>query len=86
MTHTIKQFLSDSELLLNAVGEGVYGFDANGHAVFVNTAAEQMTGWLAEELLGKNIHEYHHHSHENGEDYPVDECKIYNTMRDGVKR
>jgi len=86
MTHTIKQFLSDSELLLNAVGEGVYGFDANGHAVFVNPAAEQMTGWLAEELLGKNIHEYHHHSHENGDEYPVDECKIYNTMRDGVKR
>jgi len=86
MTHTIKQFLSDSELLLNAVGEGVYGFDANGHAVFVNPAAEQMTGWLAEELLGKNIHEYHHHSHENGDEYPVDECKIYSTMRDGVKR
>ncbi len=86
MTHTIKQFLSDSELLLNAVGEGVYGFDANGHAVFVNPAAEQMTGWPAEELLGKNIHEYHHHSHENGEEYPVEECKIYNTMRDGVKR
>ncbi|MCW8834699.1 MAG: sigma 54-interacting transcriptional regulator [Colwellia sp.] len=86
MTHTIKQFLSDSELLLNAVGEGVYGFDANGHAVFINPAAEQMTGWPAEELLGKNIHEYHHHSHENGEKYPVDECKIYNTMRDGEKR
>lgn len=86
MTHTIKQFLSDSELLLNAVGEGVYGFDANGHAVFVNPAAEQMTGWLAEELLGKNIHEYHHHSHENGDEYPVDECKIYGTMRDGIKR
>jgi PAS domain S-box-containing protein len=86
MTHTIKQFLSDSELLLNAVGEGVYGFDAEGHAVFVNPAAEQMTGWLAEELLGKNIHEYHHHSHENGDEYPVEQCKIYNTMRDGVKR
>ena len=86
MTHTIKQFLSDSELLLNAVGEGVYGFDANGHAVFVNPASEQMTGWPAEELLGKNIHEFHHHSHENGDDYPVEECKIYNTMRDGVNR
>ncbi len=86
MSHTIKQFLSDPELLLNAVGEGVYGFDADGNAVFVNPAAEQMTGWSAEELLGKNIHEYHHHSHENGENYPIEECKIYNTMRDGVKR
>jgi PAS domain S-box-containing protein len=86
MSQAIKQFLSDPELLLNAVGEGVYGFDAEGKAVFVNPASEQMTGWTAEELLGKNIHEYHHHSHENGEEYPIDECEIYNTMRDGVKR
>ncbi len=86
MSHTIKQFLSDPELLLNAVGEGVYGFDAQGNAVFVNPAAEHMTGWPAHELLGKNIHEYHHHSHENGDEYPVEQCEIYNTMRDGVKR
>lgn len=86
MSHAIKQFLSDPELLLNAVGEGVYGFDADGNAVFVNPASEQMTGWSAEELLGKNIHEYHHHSHENGGMYPIDECEIYNTMLDGVKR
>ena len=86
MSHTIKQFLSDPELLLNAVGEGVYGFDAQGKAVFVNPAAEHMTGWPAHELLGKNIHEYHHHSHENGDEYPVEQCEIYNTMRDGVKR
>jgi PAS domain S-box-containing protein len=45
-----------------------------------------MTGWKAEELLGKNIHEYHHHSHENGVPYPSHECHIYNTMRDGIER
>ncbi len=86
MSHTIKQFLANPKLLLNAVGEGVYGFDLEGNAVFINPAAEQMTGWKAEELLGKNIHQYHHHSHENGEHYPVEECKIYNTMRDGIER
>ena len=62
----IKQYLADSDLLLNAVGEGIYGFDLQGHAVFVNPAAEQMTGWQAAELLGKNIHQYHHHSHADG--------------------
>ena len=86
MTANIKEFLADSQLLLNAVGEGVYGFDKNGHAVFVNPASEQMTGWKAAELLGKNIHQYHHHSHANGENYPCEECNIYNTMRDGIAR
>ena len=86
MSEHIEEFLVNSNLLLNAVGEGVYGFDINGNAVFINPASEQMTGWKAEELLGKNIHEYHHHSHENGTPYPCNECHIYNTMRDGVER
>ena len=86
MSEHIEEFLVNSNLLLNAVGEGVYGFDINGNAVFINPASEQMTGWKAEELLGKNIHEYHHHSYENGTPYPCNECHIYNTMRDGVER
>ena len=86
MSDHIEQFLVNSNLLLNAVGEGIYGFDINGNAVFINPASEQMTGWKAEELLGKNIHEYHHHSHENGVPYPSHECHIYNTMRDGIER
>ena len=86
MSTDIKQFLANPELLLNAVGEGVYGFDINGNAVFINPAAELMTGWKTDELLGKNIHQYHHHSHANGEPYPNEECNIYNTMRDGVER
>lgn len=86
MSDSIEKFLVNSNLLLNAVGEGVYGFDSNGNVVFINPAAEQMTGWQAKELLGKNIHEYHHHSHEDGTPYPCDECHIYNTMRDGIER
>ena len=53
----IKEFLNDPTLLLNAVGEGIYGFDLSGNAVFVNPAAERMTGWKADELLGKKIHQ-----------------------------
>ena len=86
MPDNIEQFIVSSNLLLNAVGEGVYGFNINGNAVFINPAAEKMTGWKAKELLGKNIHEYHHHSHENGDPYPSHQCHIYNTMRDGIER
>lgn len=82
----IKQFLNDPTLLLNAVGEGIYGFDLSGNAVFINPAAERMTGWQAAELLGKKIHQYHHHSHADGRPYPADECQIYCTMFDGKHR
>lgn len=82
----IKQFLTDPTLLLNAVGEGIYGFDLSGNAIFVNPAAERMTGWRAEELLGKKIHQYHHHTHADGSPYPANECQIYCTMFDGKRR
>ncbi|MBH0051269.1 sigma-54 interaction domain-containing protein [Pseudoalteromonas sp. SWYJZ19] len=82
----IKQFLNDPKLLLNAVGEGIYGFDLSGNAVFINPAAERMTGWRSEELLGKKIHQYHHHTHADGTPYPADECQIYCTMFDGKRR
>ncbi|KZN43023.1 Fis family transcriptional regulator [Pseudoalteromonas luteoviolacea CPMOR-2] len=86
MSSVIKHFLNDPKLLLNAVGEGIYGFDLSGNAVFINPAAEKMTGWGADELLGKKIHQYHHHSHADGSDYPADECQIYKTMFDGETR
>ena len=86
MKQNIKHYLADSELLLNAVKEGVYGFDIEGRAVFVNPAAERMTGWKARELLGQHIHEYHHHTKADGSHYPASECEIYGTMQDGISR
>ncbi|CAH9058123.1 Anaerobic nitric oxide reductase transcription regulator NorR [Pseudoalteromonas holothuriae] len=86
MANRVNHFLGDTELLLNAVGEGIYGFDLSGNAVFVNPAAERMTGWHADELLGKKIHQYHHHSHADGTPYPADQCQIYCTMFDGKQR
>ena len=86
MNKEIKAYLADSQLLLNAVGEGIYGLDAQGRAIFINPAAEAMTGWTSTELLGKNIHQFHHHSYSNGEPYPACDCKIFNTAIDGISR
>lgn len=86
MSSPLSQFLADPSILLNSVGEGIYGFDLDGNAVFINPAAEQMTGWKAQELLGKRIHEYHHHSHCDGRPYPAEECNIYQTVKDGKVR
>ena len=86
MNNEIKAYLADSELLLNAVGEGIYGLDAQGEAIFINPSAEAMTGWSSAELLGKNIHQFHHHSYSNGDPYPACDCKIFKTVLDGVSR
>ena len=74
------------ELILTSIGEGVYGLDKHGRATFVNPAAEQMTGWTEEDLLGKVIHDFHHHTHDDGRHYPKEECPVYQTVRDGKQR
>jgi PAS domain S-box-containing protein len=81
-----KTFAEQNQLLLNAVGDGIYGVDAQGRATFVNPAAERILGWRAEELLGKNIHQAIHHSHTDGSDYCVADCPIFAAFRDGSVR
>jgi PAS domain S-box-containing protein len=69
--------------LLEAMSEGVYGLDADGLATFVNPAAERITGWSSVDILGKNIHQFHHHSHADGRPYPDTDCPIYKTRLTG---
>ena len=69
--------------LLDAMSEGVYGLDADGLATFVNPAAERITGWSSDDILGKNIHQFHHHSHADGSPYPDKDCPIYKTRLTG---
>lgn len=70
-----------NQLILNAAGEGIYGVNGNGKATFVNRAAQEMLGWTADDLLGRDIHAVIHHHHANGELYPSHDCPIYRAFR-----
>lgn len=71
------------ELILKAVGDGVYGVDCEGNTTFVNEAATQILGWRAEDVIGKSLHDTHHHSYPDGTLYPKDECPIFAAFTDG---
>ena len=73
-----------NELLLAAVGEGIYGIDRDGCTTFVNPAATELTGWLEADLLGRPMHDLHHHTRVDGSPYPREECPIYAATRDGA--
>ncbi|ETX13729.1 PAS sensor protein [Roseivivax halodurans JCM 10272] len=70
-----------NHLILNAAGEGIYGVNADGKTTFVNRAAQEMLGWTAEELLGRDMHTTIHHHHLNGCAYPAQDCPIYRAFR-----
>jgi PAS domain S-box/diguanylate cyclase (GGDEF) domain len=43
------------ETTLVSVGDGVISCDKNGHVLFINRVAEELTGWQKKEALGKPI-------------------------------
>jgi PAS domain S-box-containing protein len=77
---------AQTDLILDAAGEGIYGLDLNGCCAFVNPAAARMTGHSVEELLDQPMHNVVHHSHGNGDEYPRTDCPIYAAFKDGMIR
>ncbi len=71
-------------LLLSSVGDGIYSINKQGLCTFINPVGAKMLGLESDAVLGKNIHKIHHHTHETGEHYPVEECPIYAAVQDGI--
>lgn len=72
---------AQNQLILEAAGEGIYGINAEGKATFVNRAAQEMLGWNAEDLIGRELHSIIHHHHLDGGKFPAHECPIYDSFR-----
>lgn len=70
-------------LLLDSTGEGIYGIDLEGNCTFINRAGADMLGYAPAQVLGRNMHELVHHSHEHGGHYPEAECPILKAFRKG---
>jgi PAS domain S-box-containing protein len=45
------------EHILESIPEGVVGHDRERRIIYLNRAAEEITGWPRDELLGKDCHE-----------------------------
>lgn len=82
--HDLERLRRQHQLILNSVGDGVYGVDLEGRVTFVNPAAAHMIGWEATDLIGKSMHHLVHHSRLDGSPYPVEKCPIYAAFQDGI--
>lgn len=75
-----------NELILNSAGEGIIGLDERGNITFVNPAAAKMTGYEVTELVGQPLHQYLHHSKQDGTCYSAKDSPIYAVLKDGISR
>lgn len=71
-------------LLLESTGEGIFGIDMDGCCTFINRAGADMLGYAPAEVLGCNMHELAHHTHEGGAHYPEHLCPIFNAFRQAL--
>ena len=70
-------------LLLDSIGEGIFGIDLDGRCTFVNPAALSLLGYRTDMVLGRNMHELVHHTHADGRHYPECDCPIFKAFRLG---
>ncbi|WP_167737479.1 hybrid sensor histidine kinase/response regulator [Sphingomonas parva] len=54
----------------------LFVMDARQQCVFMNRAAELLTGYGLGEMAGRTLHEVIHHTHPDGRPYPLEDCPI----------
>jgi len=69
------------ELILESVGDGIYGVDLDARLTFINEAGAKILGYTPEQLTGRDIHEVIHHSHADGTAYSKSTSPILQALR-----
>ncbi|MGB7078453.1 MAG: PAS domain S-box protein [Xanthobacteraceae bacterium] len=76
---------ADLRLVLDSATDGVYCVDTDGITTMCNAAFLRMLGIAREQdAIGRKLHDVIHHARPDGSPYPLEECPIYRTARDGV--
>ncbi len=74
------------ELLMDSVGEGIYGIDVNGNCIWANNECARLIGVESPtELIGQNMHDLHHRMRNDGSHNQKEESNIYKAFIDGAK-
>lgn len=72
-TQPYKQYL---EAICNNATLALFVMDERQHCVYMNPAAEQLTGYTIAEVQGRALHDVIHHTRPDGTPYPLCECPI----------
>lgn len=78
MIRLLDENKEDLRLILDSSAEAIYGIDRDGNCTFCNRSCLSMLGYQDEsQMLGKNTHRLILHTHTDGSDYPVEQCRIF---------
>jgi PAS domain S-box-containing protein len=69
------------ELILESVGDGIFGIDLDGRVTFINEAGASALGYAPEQLRGRDLHDLIHHSKADGTPYSRSTSPILQALR-----
>lgn len=64
------------DTILDNTTMAVFLMDDRQQCVFMNRAAETLTGYAFHETIGRRLHDVIHHTHPDGTPFPLEECAI----------
>lgn len=64
------------DVILSNTTMAVFLMDERQHCVFMNRAAEKLTGYAFHETTGRPLHDVIHHTYPDGSPFPLWECAI----------
>ncbi|MBE9138402.1 GAF domain-containing protein [Nodosilinea sp. LEGE 07088] len=81
---SFKRLSHQNELILDSVGEGIYGIDLRGHVTFVNPAAAETLGYATDKVLGQFMHHLIAPTQPDGTPYGWKQSPVFKTLTDGT--
>jgi PAS domain S-box-containing protein len=74
---------AQNDLILNSVGESIYGLNRDGRVMFANPVAAETLGLDVQEIVGKPLHELLKHTPANGSHFSAAGHPILAALQDG---
>ena len=81
MAASLQGLTRRNRLILESVGEGIVGLDAEGRIVFANPAAGRALGREPADMLGQDAHDLLHPRREDGSPSPREACALLRAIR-----
>jgi len=76
MLRDLQDMSSRLDTILNNTTLAVFLMNDRQECVYMNDAAEQLTGYCFAETQGRPLHDVIHHTHPDGTPFPLEECPI----------
>jgi PAS domain S-box-containing protein len=74
--HSAEFYQRQLEIVCNNATLAIFIMDEHQQCVYMNPAAEQLTGYTFAETRGRALHDVIHHTRPDGSPYPLCECPI----------